>query len=165
MVVHDDFGFEDWYGREHRRLVNALALAAGDVEVGREVADEAFARCLERWSGPRRPADPSAWTYRVAVNLLRRRWRRRRRERDLVLLAGPPSSVDLPTPALELWREVAALPDRARLAVVLRYVGGLTEPEVALAMGVAVGTVSATLSKARATLAAALTDPREVTDA
>jgi RNA polymerase sigma-70 factor (ECF subfamily) len=156
--------FEDWYGSEHRRLVNALSVAAGNIDVAREVADEAFARCLERWDSPRRPSNPSAWTYRVAINLLRRRWRLHRREHDMAVRAGPPPSVDLPPPAVELWRAVAALPDRARLAVVLRYLGGLSEPEVAQAMGIATGTVSATLSKARSTLATNLLDPREVSD-
>lgn len=156
--------FEAWYQGEHRRLVNVLAVVAGDVEVARDVADEACARCLERWDGARRPADPSAWTYRVAVNLLRRRWRRHRHERALAATLGPPATVELPAPAVELWRAVAGLPERARLAVVLRYVGGLTEPEVARAMGVAPGTVAATLARARRQLAAVLDDPQEAVD-
>ncbi|MFW6034014.1 MAG: RNA polymerase sigma factor [bacterium] len=160
----DDGGFAAWYEREHRRLVNVLVVAAGDVDAGVEVADEAFARCLERWDGPRRPEDPSAWTYRVAINLLRRRWRRRRRERSMAVRLNPPTMVDLPAPAVELWRAVARLPERARLAVVLRYVGGLTEREVAESMDVAPGTVAATLAKARRQLAARLEDPREAVD-
>ncbi|MCU1378660.1 MAG: sigma-70 family polymerase sigma factor [Acidimicrobiales bacterium] len=154
-----DSAFDEWYRQAHARLLNAIALAAGDLEVAREVTDEAFARCLERWDGGRRPHDPTAWTYRVAVNLLRRRWRRRRREHDLAILAIGPGSVELPEPAVELWRAVGALPDRARLAVVLRYVGGLGEREVAEAMGIAPGTVAATLSKARDRLRAELGEP------
>lgn len=159
----DEAGFEEWYRREHRRLVNVLVVAAGDLDVGREVADEAFVRCLQRWDGPRRPVDPSAWTYQVAVNLLRRRWRRSQRERDVVARMDLPSTADLPPPAIELWAAVAGLPERMRLAVVLRYVGGLAEREVADAMGIAPGTVAATLSKARRQLALAL-EPREPSD-
>lgn len=160
----DEADFEAWYRQEHQRLVNVLVVAAGDIDLGREVADEAFTRCLQRWDGPRRPRDPSAWTYQVAVNLLRRRWRRRRREHDLLVTIDAPRSVDLPEPAIELWRAVATLPERMRLAVVLRYLAGMTEPEVAAAMGIAPGTVAATLSKARSHLAAAL-DPKEPSDA
>ncbi len=163
-MTADDEGFAAWYGREHRRLVNVLVVVAGDVDVGVEVADEAFARCLQRWEGPRRPSDPSAWTYRVAINLLRRRWLRRRREHRVAAVLGAPEIVELPAPAVELWQAVARLPERARMAVVLRYVGGLTEREVAQAMGVAVGTVAATLAKARRQLATVLENPREAVD-
>lgn len=161
--MSDEAAFEDWYRAEHRRLVNVLIVAAGDIDLGREVADEAFARCLERWDSSRRPADPSAWTYQVAVNLLRRRWKRRRREQDLLRAVDAPRSVDLPEPAIELWRAVATLPDRMRLAIVLRYLGGLSEREVGEVMGIAPGTVAATLSKARRQLASAL-EPKEPSD-
>jgi DNA-directed RNA polymerase specialized sigma24 family protein len=63
---------------------------------------------------------------------------------------------------IDVWRAVAALPLQARTAVVLRYVASMTEPEVAEAMGVAVGTVSSCLSVARRRLANLLTDPEEV---
>lgn len=58
----------------------------------------------------------------------------------------------------ELWAAVAGLPDRQREAIALRYVSGLTEAEVAAAMGVREGSASATLSKARRRLAEVLSD-------
>ena len=45
-----------------------------------------------------------------------------------------------------------ALPKRERELVALRYVGGLTEPEIAHALGIATGTVSRGLHDARAHL-------------
>lgn len=59
-------------------------------------------------------------------------------------------------PAGETWELVAALPERQRIAVVLRYVGDLDEREISDAMGVTRGTVSSTLSAARAALGLAL---------
>ena len=56
----------------------------------------------------------------------------------------------------ELWDAVAALPERERTAVALRYLGDLTEAQVAQTMGVAPGTVAATLHAARTHLAASL---------
>lgn len=150
--VRDLVEFEDWYRAEYPRLVTTLTLATGDREQAEEAAAEAFARCLERWGGPRAPEQPSAWTYTVAVNLVRRRWRHRKREADHVRSLPPPPAIELDEPAIELWNAVAQLPPRERLAVVLRYLGGLTEREVAEAMKVAPGTVAATLSRARATL-------------
>lgn len=89
----DRADFEAWYRREHPRLVTALTLAAGSRDVAEDVAAEALSRCLDRWDGPRRPVDPSAWTYTVAVNLLRRSWRRRQRDALVAIhLARRPTS-------------------------------------------------------------------------
>lgn len=149
-------GFEAWYREEHRRLVTALAMVAGDRQEAEEAAAEAFARCLARWGTPEQPRNPSAWTYAVGVNLLRRRWKHRRREADHLAAQPPPAAVEGDPQAIELWRAVAALPPRERMAVVLRYVGGLTEKEVAEAMKVRPGTVATALSRARAKLGAEL---------
>ena len=142
MARADHEGFEPWYSQEYPRLVLALGLVSGDRQEAEEAAAEAFARCLERWGTPEQPRNPSAWTYTVGVNLLRRRWRRRRREADHLASLVPPAAVESDEPALELWSAVARLPERERVAVVLRYVGGLTEREVADAMDIAPGTVA-----------------------
>ena len=149
--------FEDWYRTAHPRLVAAMTFLTRDRPAAEDVAAEACSRCLERWESGSAPDDPSAWTYTVAVNLARRRWRRIRRERDLVAATAAASPLTFGDPELELWRAVAALPERARLAVVLRYIAGLGEAEIAAVMGIAPGTVAATLSKARSRLAISLT--------
>lgn len=154
--MDDGGGFDDWYRDAYPRLLASLVVMTGDRSVAEDVAAEACSRCLERWDGGRAPDDPSAWTYTVAVNLVRRTWRRRQKERDLLATVVPASSLAPGDPELELWRAVAALPDRARLAIVLRYLAGLPEADIAAAMGVAPGTVAATLSKARARLGLAL---------
>lgn len=149
-------GFEDWYRSAYPRLLASLALMTGDRSVAEDVAAEACSRCLQRWDEGRPPDDPSAWTYTVAVNLARRTWRRRRKEQDLLATVAPPSALVSAEPELELWRAVAALPDRARTAIVLRYLGGLAEADIGSIMGIAPGTVAATLSKARARLGSTL---------
>jgi RNA polymerase sigma-70 factor (ECF subfamily) len=155
--------FEAWYRAAYPRLLDALTVLLREPDEAREVVAEACARCLGRWDGGRRPHDPTAWTFRVALNASHRRRRRRKVERDLVAAHAPPASVALPPPAIELWRAVAELPRRQRDAVVLRYVADLTEAQTAAAMGVAPGTVAATLSAARRALARRLEleeDPR-----
>ena len=165
MAIETDF--ETWYRAEHPKLLAAMAVVAQDVEVAREVTAEAFARALERWDRVAGMASPGGWTYRVALNLLRRRARRAAVERRLLLRMTPaPSSASVPVPAIEVWEAVTALPPRMRTAVALRYLGGLTESEVADAMGVSSGTVASTLHDARHRLATLLgpeTSPQEVT--
>jgi RNA polymerase sigma-70 factor (ECF subfamily) len=146
--------FEDWYRREHPGLVTALAVTVGDADLAADAVDEALARALERWD---RLDRPTAWTYRVALNVVRRRQRRRTLERTLLGRHHRPAA-PLPGPAGELWLLVADLPPRQREAVVLRHIGHLTEAEVADVMGVARGTVSATLRTAHATLRQAIDD-------
>lgn len=143
--------FEDWYREVHPRLVSAMVLVAGDVDLGREVVDEACARALERWSRVRTMRSPAGWTYRVALHVLLRHHRRGGRER--ALLAQVDRSRALPPQLMEVWVVVASLPVRQRTAVVLRYVAGLTEREIADAMGVTRSTVSSTLGDAHRRLA------------
>lgn len=146
--------FEGWYRAEHARVLGLLTVAAGDAEVGREITAEAFVRALERWDRVREMDSPAAWTYRVGVNLLRRRLRRAALERRL----QPARPAPVPPPAVEseLWDAVRALPVRQRTAVALRYVCDLPQEEIADVMHVAAGTVSATLTAARRRLAAEL---------
>lgn len=141
-----------------------MALASGDRELGREIAAEAFARALERWERVGRMASPDGWTYRVAVNLLRRHHRRADRERTALGRLGGPAPEAPPSPDPELWAAVAMLPVRERTAVALRYGADLTEPAIAEVMGVAVGTVSATLHHARTRLRTVLAAPEVLDD-
>lgn len=133
-----------------------MAAAFGDPDLAREIADEAIVRAFERWDRVGAMANPAGWAYRVAINVGRRRHRRRSLEARL-LRRERPGFVAGPTEDLHLL--VADLPPRQRLAVVLRHVGHLTEPEIAEAMGIARGTVSATLRSAHRTLREQLGEP------
>ena len=99
---------------------------------------------------------------RVALNDVRRHHRRLLLERRAVRRSDVPGRVEPPPdPDDTLWRAVAALPPRAREAVALRYVGDLSEDDVAAAMGVTRGTVARALSRARDRLAQQLTAEAE----
>ena len=161
----DSAGFETWYRAEHPRVLAALSVVARDPDLAQEVAAEAFARALQRWERVAAMDSPGGWTYRVALNVLRRRARRAALERRLLPRLAPPDTITVPAYAIEVWQVVTGLAPRMRTAVALRYLGGLTEAEVADVMGVAPGTVAATLHQARRQLApllAADTFPEEV---
>ncbi len=151
-----DVDFEAWYEAEHQGLVRALWALTGDEALAQDLAAEACSRALARWSRVGAMASPGGWTYRTAINLVRRHERRRRLEAQLLRRhriddVVPPAAADV-----DLWAAVAALPARQREAVALRYLGGLREQDVATAMGISEGGASAALSAARQALAATL---------
>lgn len=140
--------FEDWYRGLHPRLFAALLVISGDRGVASEAADEALTRALERWDRVQAMSSPEGWTYTVGVHVLRRRARRAAKERSSLLLRVEAA----PELAPDVWAAVRQLTRRQQEAIALRYVLDLPEAEVARAMGVAVGTASATLAAARAAL-------------
>jgi RNA polymerase sigma factor (sigma-70 family) len=144
----DAIGFEDWYRDEYRRVYASVLVFCGDQALAAEATDEAFVRALERWSRVGAMPSPAGWTFVVARNLLRRGAKRAARERSL----AAPAEVVAPDLSIELWDAVRTLAKRERELVALRYVGGLSEPEIAATLGIAVGTVSRGLHDARAHL-------------
>jgi RNA polymerase sigma-70 factor (ECF subfamily) len=96
---------------------------------------------------------PGGWVYLVALNVVRRRMRRAALEQRRIEL--PPEVAQVVDH--EIWAVVRQLPERQRVAVVLRYLLDLPESEVAAAMGISRGTVASALAAARRRLAAWLT--------
>ena len=150
MVARDTSSFEAWYREEHPHVVTAMLLVTGDLDATREAVDEVFARALERWERVSTFEFPTAWTYRVAMNVARRSWRRRAIERRILQRTQRPD--DVPPPAGELWQIVATLPLRQRQVIVLRYLADLPEQEIADVLGISRGNVARTLFGAHARL-------------
>lgn len=145
--------FEPWYRDEYPRVVRALFLIGRNRELAMDAASEAFARAFERWGRVSTMASPAGWTYIVALNVLRRYLRRSRLERILLRHSAEPYP-QFQQGHAELWDALSALPLRERTAVVLHYLLDLPQSEVAEVMGVAPGTVAATLHSARRRLGA-----------
>jgi len=154
-----DFGA--WYELEAPEVTRTLGVALGDRALAEEAAAEAFARAFSRWEHVRIMASPVGWVYQVALNEARRGFRRRRLEERATRRRGADPDIPGPgEPADALRAALRALLARARTAVALRYFADLPEAEVAALMGVARGTVAATLHSARRQLAAALAGER-----
>jgi RNA polymerase sigma-70 factor (ECF subfamily) len=144
-VLVDDVDFSAWYESEHPRVLGVLCALSGELDVAREATDEAFVRAFVRWGRVRRMESPGGWTYRVALNELRRSLRRRARERSVS--SDAPRLV--PATDADLWDLVRRLPERQRLAVVLRYVADLPEQAIADVMRIKRSTAASTLTQAR----------------
>ncbi len=152
--------FEAWYRSQHPALLASIALISGRPDFARDAVDEALVRALERWETVRRMHSPGGWTYRVALNLLRRRMRRNAFEARVLRRDAAPEPAAAPRG--EVWEVVAGLPQRQREVVVLRYVADLPQPEIARVLGIARSTVSSTLTDAHRALAGLLDDEEEM---
>jgi RNA polymerase sigma-70 factor (ECF subfamily) len=152
--------FEGWYRATHRGVVASLVTLTRDADVAREAADEAFAAALSRWEIVRAMRSPTGWVFQVALNRLRRIKRRAALEERLLRRHSARTPDSIPHP--EVWTAVRQLPERQRIAIVLRYVADLPETDIAEAMGVRRGTVSSTLADARRRLAELLADDRQI---
>ena len=153
----------------YRRLVAQVYAFTTDLTEAQDVVQEAFARALARPRGLADVENPEAWLRTVAVNVVRRRWRRRKLLDAIMLRDRPTVRTVEPAPGPEradLRDALATLPASHREVVVLHYYADLPVDEVAAVLGVPVGTVKSRLSRARATLAGHLGDYRaEVTRA
>lgn len=143
-----------------RLLGVARAFARGD--------EEAEDLLQEMWIVAHREAGqfPStapvgAWLHAILLNVGRARWRRRQRRARLASLWL--RGVDEATtggalhvgPAVErelLWRAIAGLPGLQRRVLLLRIVDDMSTQQAAQALGVAEGTVKASLHRALNTL-------------
>lgn len=150
-----DVALEAFIGQEGPRLVGTLALYVGDAGLAEELAQEALVRLCQHWPRVRMMERPGGWLTRVALNLARSSWRRRTAERRALARLGPPVEAavdpDVAT-TLAVRRAVAALPERQRRALVLRYYARHSVAEVAAEMSCAEGTVKSLTSKAIAAL-------------
>jgi RNA polymerase sigma-70 factor (sigma-E family) len=98
-----------------------------------------------------------AYVRRVMVNMHISGWRKRRvDEYPTDELPDGPAADHGPDCELSdvLRRAIDRLPRRMRAAVLLRYYDDMSEPEVAAALGVSVGTVKSTVARAMAKLRA-----------
>jgi len=100
---------------------------------------------------------PGAWLRRVIINLLIDAHRRRASERAALERMASVDEVVFDDPvAGPWWDAVRELPERQRAAVALHYLDDHAVADVAAVLGIAEGTVKASLAKARRTLARTL---------
>lgn len=141
---------ESLYRREYGRFVRVAQAVAGDRETAHEAVQEGFADALRHaraWAG-RGPLE--AWVWRCVVNRARKAAPRRG------VLPPPETASGGDALDIGLRARLAALPERQRLVVFLRYFADLGYREIGEALDIEVGTVSATLNAAHRTLRAEL---------
>ena len=141
---------EELYRRRYPHFVRVAATITGDVEAGRDAVQAGFAHAVRKRQAFRGSGPLEAWVWRIVVNEARRV--RRTEPRSVPPAEHAPSSNGPAPDELGVRAWIAALPARQRAAVFLRYYADLEYGTIAELLGIEVGTVSATLSAAHATL-------------
>ena len=151
--------YQDTLYRFALRLTNCAA----DAE---DVTQDAFVRAYTWLKG--HPPEPDfqlrPWLYRVTLNVIRNRVRRKTPDKAPLEAAGtvatrehgPPAVAEQLETRAELAAQLASLPLRYREAVVLRHVEDLAYEDIATALGRPTGTVKSDVHRGLALLRLAL---------
>jgi RNA polymerase sigma-70 factor (sigma-E family) len=154
--VRDEDGFRAFVQTHGATLQHAARLLTGDRHRAEDLVQTALIRLCLKWD---RVDAPLAYTRKALVTAhidsTRRRWWG---ERPTDVLPEPPPDADAEDGTAasdnrdQLRRLLADLTPRERAVVVLRYYCDLSEQETAATLGLPVGTVKSTCSRALARL-------------
>jgi len=160
-----DRRFEDFFRFDYPQLVTALRLVTGDDDRARDALDEACARACERLARGKEIDVLGAWIRVVAFNAARDSNRRRRSERRArERLAAPTVSTDADADvalSLDVQAALAELTRQQREVVVHFYFLDQSVDAIAEELGIASGTVKASLHRARTALRGVLSGRAE----
>ena len=158
LRTSDRAAAEELFNACYPRLAGWVRRLVDDDDTAHEIAAEAFARLLGRWSSL---DNPQSYLYMIATNLVRDHWRKTGRERRAlraVSAGAPADQVYQPAQDVHVRELLQALPDRLRSPFLLHYYAGFPVRDVAVLLGRPEGTIKADLYHARARLRAALGD-------
>jgi len=139
--------------RYQRPLFAYLSSRLGNPLEAEEAAQESFVRAFMSLKTLRNPESFYAWLIGIAARVLREQFRaRKRREKDRAIAEDLLPEDSGPAPEYPLEEAIAVLPETYRQVIVLRYYEGSSCQEVATRLGLPLGTVTKTLSRAYALL-------------
>jgi RNA polymerase sigma-70 factor (ECF subfamily) len=158
--------FEVLVERYQSRVINLITRFIGDHDRARDIAQEVFIRVYRNRERYRKSGKFSTWIFTIAANLAKNEIRRKVRHRRVVSLdeerefgtlgdtlpdQGPGPRQTLERRELErmILKAIEELPERYRMAVVLRAIEGLSYDEVSNVLGIPGGTVRSRINRAR----------------
>lgn len=147
------FGLLELYDAALPHVYGYLLSRCRDVPLAEDLTAEAFLAAVRAVRRPDAPEPTVAWLIGVARHKLADHWRRMaREERGLRLLDSEPSAEDPWDDELDAIRArqvLDGLGAHHRAALTLRYLDGLSVPEVARCLGRTVHATEALLVRAR----------------
>jgi RNA polymerase sigma-70 factor (ECF subfamily) len=161
--MRDAQSFDEFYRSTSTRALRYGYAVTGDVAEAQDLVQEAYTRAWHRWRTVADHPSPEAWVRLVVTRLAADRWRRRGRWRAVLARSGPAATASPPNEdTVLLVGALRGLPVAHRQALALHYLFDPPIADIAREAGVAVNTVKSWLSRGRASLAAALTEPSSV---
>jgi RNA polymerase sigma-70 factor (ECF subfamily) len=148
---------EELFTACYPRLTGWVRRLVDTDEDAHDIAAEAFARLLSRWS---RVDKPHSYLYMIAANLVSDHWRKTGREqRAINNLTGSAAGASYhQAQEVDVRALIEALPPRLRAAFLLHHYAGFEVRQIAAMMGRPEGTIKADLHHARIRLKAALAE-------
>ena len=156
--------------RYQGRVTNLISRILNDRNGADDLSQEVFVRVFVHRRNYRRGSKLSTWIFTIAANLAKNEIRRRVRRRNWFSLDAltdvlQDSMIQLSDPAEgreagmereqlqgEVGRAIATVPEKYRLALVLRDIEGLAYEEIAEVLGIPGGTVRSRINRARSML-------------
>lgn len=144
-------GFAAVFHEHHAAAVRLAYLLVSDADQAQDVVADAFVKVYRQWRKDR-VRDVGAYIRRAVANEANSRLRRRYLERFWAQhRSGDARGVrrvdDHTADSDEVWSGLQRLPEKQRIAIVLRYFEDLPEAETAEVLGVSVGTVKSQVSR------------------
>jgi RNA polymerase sigma-70 factor (sigma-E family) len=151
----DDAAFREYVLARGTALLRTAVMLTGNRADAEDLVQAALAKTYLSWRKINDRAALDAYVRRAMVNTHISWWRRRKLEEfptdELPDQAVADHARDSDM-AEVVRRALDRLPRRMRAAVMLRYFEDMTEPEIAAALGISLGTVKSTVSRAVARL-------------
>jgi len=166
-ALDDTRAFTELVRRYQTRVIHLVSRLLNDREVSEDIAQEVFVRVHLHRKNYRTGSKFSTWLFTIAANLAKNEMRRRKRRRNWTSLDEMQETLkdaslqfadkksnredDLEHEQLSgvVGEAIAALPDRYRIALVLRDIEGLAYEEIGLALKIPGGTVRSRINRAR----------------
>jgi RNA polymerase sigma-70 factor (sigma-E family) len=151
----DGDGFREYVTARSGSLLRTAYLLTGNRADAEDLVQAALAKTYQAWDRIEDTRALDGYVRRAMVNTHISWWRRRRLDEyptDEIPDRPVADHADGSDLQDTLRRAVDRLPQRMRAAVVLRYYEDMSEAEVADALGVSLGTVKSTVSRAVAKL-------------
>jgi len=155
MSAGDRVPFGEYVRSRRPVLLRAAQAMTGNRADAEDLLQATLVKAYQSWDKIDDPAALDNYVRRVMVNTHISGWRRRRVD-EFPTDEIPDAAAEDTTRESDLrdvvQRAIDRLPRQMRAAVMLRFYDDMTEPEVAAALGVSVGTVKSTVARAVAKL-------------
>ena len=109
---------EQLFAANYLKLAGWVRHLVDDDDTAYEIAPEAFARLLAKWTNPANPGNPLSYLYKIATSLVRVHWRKTARERRAMrsVTANRCEPASDPAQDVEVLELIQRLPTRMRAA-------------------------------------------------